>query len=61
MGRGEVQGGRIVGIRLITISIRGRAQHRVWNVPAHEVRNLERRVIGRRKGEETRRGEEARK
>lgn len=61
IGVGEVQGGRDVGIRLITISIRGRAQHRVWDVPAHEVRNLERRVIGRRKGEETRRGEEARK
>lgn len=41
---GSVQGGRDVGIHLITISIS--TKHRVWNVPALEVRRLRRTMMG---------------
>lgn len=53
---GRVQGGRDVGIRLITISVS--TEHRVWDVPALEVRKLRRTMMGRRRKEETRRAEE---
>lgn len=50
---GRVQGGRDAGIRLITISVS--TEHRVWDVPALEVRKLRRMMMVRRRKEETRR------